>query len=178
MLRNQIRIVFTLAAAMVVTPLAMGIDATVGTGDDTSIVSIEFSDGNVFDFAVSYTDDGTVTGEDLLNIMVSESTFTYVGEFFDFGPTDLDNLFVYGMSFGGSSEGTFGVFGTSPSVWNRDNGLEPWTFASTGPTDRFVFDGSQDGYSFSNYVIPEPTSIALLGLGGLALVARRKRKAA
>ena len=46
---------------------------------------------------------------------------------------------------------------------------------TTGLTYSSQVDSGQDGFRFEVTAIPEPSSTALLGLGGLALLARRRR---
>ena len=130
----------------------------VGSGANTSMVSIEFSDGNLFDFAVSY--DGTATGEDLLVRMQDETDFEFTGQFFDFGSGP--KLFVFGMNFAGSSDGENGNFDTSPVYYKKSRVEEPWSLSSVGASDRVVFDGSVDGWTFTESVIPEPGAFWML----------------
>jgi len=140
----------------------------IGSGVNMSMVLIEFTDGNLFEFAVSY--DGSATGEDLLYLMRDEIEFDVQGQLFDFG-AGL-KLFVFGMSFEGSGEGELGKFATSPTYYIRSAGDSPWQLAPMGATDRTVSDGSIDGWSFSEVQIPEPVVAGWLLFGAVLLLPR------
>ena len=70
--KGLVRVVVCAWVVAVFAGAARAAAVTVGTGTSTSTVFLEFSDGNLFEFAVSYTDTGSVTGEDLLGIMRAE----------------------------------------------------------------------------------------------------------
>ena len=51
-------------------------------------------------------------------------------------------------------------------------------YAAADPTSRFDVAGGRRDAPLALYAVPEPSSLALLGLGGLALVGRRPRRGA
>lgn len=148
----------------------------IGSGASTSSVLIEFDGDRLFEFAVSYDDTGDVTGEDLLAIMADDSAtdFEYLGRHFEFG--GVSNLFIFGMSFAGISQGILDDFSSSPSYYLKPQADQPWGFAPVGPSTRIVTDGTVDGWTFSERAIPEPGAATILLLGAIALGRRQRRR--
>jgi len=96
---------------------------------------------------VPSTADGTVNGSLLLTTEVADYSATST-TYFDFDLTNIGTI-------SSDSDGLFSIV-----VVDRDN---------SGATTSF------HRHTAALTVVPEPTSLALLGLGGLALVTRRKR---
>ena len=86
-------------------------------------------------------------------------------------PTLADNT-VYGVRYGNAA-------GTAASTSHRYVGVGTNTAASITETGGHIFDNSAPvftrGAPIKVTTVPEPSSTALLGLGGLALIARRRR---
>lgn len=72
----------------------------------------------------------------------------------------------------GLSTGSVDLLGATSG--NGDYTLEIFYRASTNEGDRFSNNGGSD-YTATFTVVPEPSSAALLGLGGLALIMRRRK---
>ncbi|MGJ8655199.1 MAG: PEP-CTERM sorting domain-containing protein [Akkermansiaceae bacterium] len=53
--------------------------------------------------------------------------------------------------------------------------IEVWATSSEGNPPQTQFAATIGAFSFDSVVVPEPSSTALLGLGGLALLARRRK---
>ena len=100
---------------------------------------------------------------------------------------DLEDSYAEGF-FGSGGTWQFSVAGGNPY-----DGTSAWTDSQTGITDRILTDNSWDGWAFGvpdfsgavgeagadfrprASVVPEPSSMLLLGLSGLAVAGRRRR---
>jgi hypothetical protein len=135
----------------------------VGSGQDSAGVRIEWSDGYVAEFLVSF--DGDMTGMGLLDIIESQTTLEVITQDFGFG------LFVDGISFDSHSNISFGGGENWWHNYTKDAGQIDWTASWVGASDRVVNSGDWDGWSYG-HEIPEPATMAMLGLGSVLL--RRK----
>ncbi len=149
---------------------ALPIEASVGTGLDEATVVLEFKDGAEFVFLVAFTDDGTVTGLDLLDILETElpSFMTDIQTFF--GP------FVNGLEYDGHANAGFGGGEDYWHYWTKDTELDPWAFSSIGVGDRLVSNGAWDGWVYGSAAppVPEPGTAVLVGLGLAGLAGYRR----
>ncbi len=143
------------------------VSETAGTGANTAYVGVSFSDGADYLFAVNF--DGSTTS-DVIHHLLDDETGLDV-DFQDFGFGE----FVNGLSYDGHSDIGYGGGENWWHYWISDD-AETWTSPWFGISDRVVVDGSIDGwrYGYGYTPIPEPMTVALLGLGGL-LIARRRR---
>ncbi len=144
----------------------------IGIGDSTSTSIVQFGNLNQYIFTINY--DGSPTGRDVFDLMVEELPGFVIPEIesYDFGD------FLYGLSIGDDhDEG----FGTPPEYfdywhyWTKDSMADEWESSLVGFSDRFLSDGSVDGWVFDSGDAPIPapsTFIALLGAGSI----RRRRK--
>jgi hypothetical protein len=146
----------------------------VGTGPESAAVVVNFSDGAVGEFLVSYGT-ATTTGEQLLTtIDAARSDFTVTGS--GTGPS----FFVQQMSYAGHSDGPAFV---PPEgfwhYWTRSSATAPWVSATVGAGSRTVDDGYQDGWVFGRATAPVPEAgVAAVGACAAAgLLALRRRRA-
>jgi len=110
-------------------------------------------------------------------------------DIFSYNSGDGANLWTYGAGMTFAQEG----YGNNLAAWSSDTGVGTINEDSAvlgfsmgvgsgwgpfeGAVDNLVvgFNGSETTYNFE--VVPEPGSLALLSLGGLALIRRRRRNA-
>jgi len=167
-----ISLVFVLT---VISSLAVAIPVEVGTGVNSAGVYIEWSDGFIAEFEVSFGQSGadTVTGADLMLTLDSElGDFTF--EYTDWGSEGNPDLFVDGIGYLGHYNSGYGGGADWWHYWIKDAGEVQWTSPLYGMSSRTVGDGDMDGWIYGRDTpVPEPTTIALLVLGAVML--RRKR---
>lgn len=81
---------------------------------------------------------------------------------------------------GAGVQGSFDMqAGHNPADDNRNGTLVSYQFTASGTSVVLQFDNTTDNasshiHAFSNKVVPEPSSLALLALGGLAVLRRRR----
>ena len=148
---------------------AWSITASVGTGPDTAFVVIEFDPQTQFFYEVSFTSGAIGSGDevysiDLLRLLAAELTnFSFVST--DYGPElgkFVDQITVDTL--------------TEPRVivvpswgddvwgyWGRDSVDVPFETNAFGPSNRVMFDGIWDVWSFDNFNVPPTVPESLKG---------------
>ena len=139
---------------------AWSITASVGTGPDTAFVVIEFDPQTQFFYEVSFASGAIGSGDevysiDLLRLLAAELTnFSFVST--DYGPElgkfvdqiTVDTLteprVIVVRSWGDD------VWG----YWGRDSVDVPFQTNAVGPSNRVMFNGSWDVWSFDNFNVP------------------------
>lgn len=152
-------VLFLFSAISFATPI------TVGSGQDSAGVRIEWSDGYVAEFLVSFT--GSTTGMGLLNIIADETTMVVTTVSYG------SDKFVDGFSFNGHSNIGYSLGENWWHYYNKNSDQTDWTASFVGASDRVVSSGNWDGWSYG-HVIPEPATMALLTLGSILLAKKRK----
>jgi len=140
----------------------------------TILLSVEFELG----LGVLDSDFNTITGVD--HLQLGGPNFGANAEAIASATDNLDNpgvtLFNVDLAAG---EGVANIarFATTPGN-NQDDFFSGVTLSfEANETDGEFADGSTFNLSFDGALVPEPSSTSLLGLGALALLCRRSRKA-
>lgn len=144
------------------------ISLSVGEGANTSHIVIDFGPQS-YQFEVHYDD--PITGLEALQLLDSETDFDVMLKDTPYGKQ------VIGHDFGGYA---FISDGLNDSPWwgYYVGDGEGWSFAGTGPSDRWLTDGSLDGWVWSGLqetapdfpvAVPEPAALTLLMAGALLL---------
>jgi len=153
--------------------IAMPIE--VGTGVNTAGVYIEWSDGFIAEFDINFGQStlDTITGADLLLTLDGElSDFTLI--YTNWGSETAPDLFVSGIEYQGHINSGYGGGENWWHYWIKDVDESEWISPMYGMSNRTVCNGDMDGWIYGrSTTIPEPTTIALLTLGGLLLRRRR-----
>jgi len=160
--RKAISLVQVLILAIVASS-AIAVPVEVGTGDNSADFYIEWSDGFVAEFIVSFSPP-SISGLDLFDIVEAQTTLTTVREDFGFG------IFIDGITFEGHSDIGYGGGEDWWHYWVKESDTD-WLSPAYGVADRVVTSGDSDGwiYGRAGSPVPEPATIALLGLGGLLI---------
>jgi hypothetical protein len=157
-----------LALAGITAGTATAAPVGVGTGVNLAQIYIEWSDGFFAEFDLYFGESplDTVTGADLLLTLDSElADFTL--DYTDWGTPENPNLFVDAIQYLDHFDGGYGGGANWWHYWIKDAGQVDWTAAGFGMSDRIVHNGDMDGWVYGRDTIPEPTSAALLAVGGL-----------
>lgn len=142
---------------------------TVGSGNSSAGVYLEFSDGALYEFDVLFDD--TTTGLGLFDIIEGHTSLTTVRQDFGFG------VFIDGISYEGHSDIGYGGDEDWWHYWIMEPTDTDWISPMYGAVDRVVTDGARDGwiYGRAGAPLPEPTSLAMIGLGSIAILRRKRR---
>ncbi len=145
------------------------LDFSGATGNGTT-----FFVGNANGTGILNLDGGTLDGATLTNFTIGRAgangTFNINAGTANVGNLTVDNGGA--VNFGTDSTGTLTVTGADTATFQTlwDQGKLTFGGANEGTfTDHFKVEGS------TLSVVPEPSSTALLGLGGLALILRRRK---
>ncbi len=148
-------------------------EATVGSGANETMIVFDWKSGSTPSHAWLYKYDGSKTLADAMNAIETASSN------FDWSET----AFVTKLDYFDGSESHVGNSAGWMSFWGSSDG-ENWSSTPVGVMDYDLIDGGFAGGNpdvFGNWpgaspvvpLVPEPASVALLGLGGLALLKRR-----
>lgn len=169
--RSVISLMIVVIVLVVTSSLAIAEQFTVGTGQNNAGVYVEWSDGYIAQFQVSFASP-SVTGIGLFDIIEASTGLTTVRQYYG------SDVFIDGISFNGHSDIGYGGGADWWHYWTKDGGQANWMSPAFGASDRIAFDGYSDGwiYGRDSEPVPEPVSIALFGLGGLILSRCRRQR--
>ncbi len=158
-------------------PAADAAITQLGFGTNNSHLVINFSNGAIAQFEVSYNDvllSGT--GKALMDYVESQTALETVQNEFNFGEGPI--FFLDGISYEGNSNSGFGGGDDWWQYWVWDPSDESWTSPGFGFSDRLIEDGSWDGWVYGSsappVLIPEPGTL-LLSLFGMGYLFHRRR---
>lgn len=175
--RRLVSLLFVLVVSAASTSLATAGVVEVGSGVSTAGVYIEWSDGFIAEFEVSFGQSpaDTITGADLLLTLDSElSQFTW--EYTNWGSEEEPDLFVDGIEYLGHYNSGYGGGDDWWHYWIKDAGELEWTSPLYGMSSRTVGDGDMDGWIYGRDTpVPEPATIVFLAAGGILLHRKRPR---
>ena len=106
----------------------------IGTGENHSWLHIEFDDGAIYVFDVSYDGPSTTTSR-MVQAIADETTLTYT--------TQFSGMTLYGLDYDGHhyQDWLTGFW----SLWFRDVGQDQWTYSPAGWTTLTAVDGQWHG---------------------------------
>ncbi len=159
---------------------------TEGTGSNTSYLVVHFAETSGNRYAFQYNWDTPTDAYGMIEAIAADlGDFSFTAN--DFGPVEgPPNYFIDNVNIGADT-GDAGKFWTQWEgffnsaldrlEWEVGLGVSNIDLADglfIGLYNPFSFEQFPDAPGINEVLIPEPTSLALLGLGGVALLARRK----
>lgn len=122
-----------------------------GEGANTSALIVDFAFLGGDSYYFEYLHDGSVNSEQMLLDLNTAGDLDVDFQYFTFG--GVSSIYINGFSFDGNSAVPVfeGSSGESWSLYASDSATPPinWVGQNIGPTDRFLSDGSVDGWSLN-----------------------------
>ena len=141
-----------------------------GSGSNEAIVVIDFDATGGDSYTFGFKWDSSATGYDAIDTIAAAGALSFDATYYSGMGYSIDNFYYDGES---------GNVSYYWSYWLSEDGTD-WTMSGVGASGRVLSNGSWDGWynNFSGTAprtpIPEPMTVALLGLGGLLLLKRRR----
>ncbi len=145
----------------------------VGTGANLATIQIDQEDGDGYLFRVAFDSSSYTSWDALMDIDAAIPSLALTYETYSWG------IFLTGVSIDGDTD--FGTGDLWPienwwHFWLHDSGT--WNQASFGATDRLLFDGASDAWTFGSPTppqsVPAPGALALMLFSGAVFRGRRR----
>ncbi len=147
----------------------------VGTGANLATIQIDQEDGDGYLFLVAFDSPSFSSWDALLEIDAALPSLSLTYETYSWG------MFLTGVSIDGDTDYGTGDLWPVENWWHfwlRDSGV--WTQSSIGATDRVLFNGASDAWTFGSPVPPQgapaPGTLAL-SLSSWVVFRGRRRSA-
>ena len=167
------RVCAMMAMVMLVGSAACAMDmVSVGSGSESASVYVEFGDTYQVTFDVAFDDPcDTMTGYDLMTLIEGAG----IGLELDVVVYSSGPL-INGITYDGHSDIGWQGGANWWHYWIVEPVTQEWISPAYGAADRLIDDGDMDGWVYGrDSVVPEPASLALLGIGAMILRRRGKR---
>ncbi|MHC4122013.1 MAG: PEP-CTERM sorting domain-containing protein [Planctomycetota bacterium] len=164
---SVVSLVFVTVIFIVFCPLTFSTPVEVGTGENSTDLYIEWSDGYIAEFLVHF-DTASITGLEMFDIVEAQTTLTTERGVFG------EDVFIDGIAFDGHNDSGYDGDENWWHYWIKDAGQTEWVFPAYGVCDRVLYDGYADGWIYGRAgPVPEPGTLALMTVVGLFIRMKR-----